>query len=145
MTGKLDAIWVKRAHRGRMDPVPTATLVANQGIVGNANQGGRRQVTLIEREVWNRLMQQLGAAADPSQRRANLMLSGIALKDSRGRILRIGGTRIQIMGETKPCERMEEAVSGLRSAMYEDWQGGAFGIVLEDGQIGIGDDVAFEG
>jgi MOSC domain-containing protein YiiM len=145
MTGKLDAIWVKRAHRGRMDPVPTAMLVANQGIVGNANQGGRRQVTLIEREVWNRLMQQLGAAADPSQRRANLMLSGIALKDSRGRILRIGGTRIQIMGETKPCERMEEAVSGLRSAMYEDWQGGAFGIVLEDGQIGIGDDVAFEG
>lgn len=145
MTGKLDAIWVKRAHRGNMDPVPTATLIADRGIVGNANQGGRRQVTIIEREVWNRLMERLGAAADPSQRRANLMVSGIPLKDSRGRILRVGGTRIQIMGETKPCERMEEAVSGLRSAMYDDWQGGAFGIVLEDGQIGIGDDVAFEG
>lgn len=142
--GKLEAIWIKRVRRGPMDPVASAELVAEQGIVGNANQGGRRQVTIIEQEVWERLMKELGATADPAARRANLMVSGIALQNSRGRILRIGACRIEIMGETKPCERMEAAVGGLRAAMYPDWQGGAFGVILEDGVIEVGDAVVFE-
>ena len=47
MTGHLRAIWIKRMKRGPMDPRETATLVPGRGLVGNANQGGRRQVTLI--------------------------------------------------------------------------------------------------
>ena len=46
---KLEAIWIKRVRRGKMDPVLTAELIAGKGIVGNANQGGRRQVTIIEK------------------------------------------------------------------------------------------------
>ena len=141
--GRLEAIWIKRARRGLMDPVPAAELIAGKGIVGNANQGGRRQVTIIEQEVWDRLMRELDAHADPSARRANLMVSGVSLNNSRGRILRVGAARIEIMGETKPCERMEEAVTGLRSAMYADWQGGAFGIIVAGGVVTTGDEVGF--
>jgi MOSC domain-containing protein YiiM len=36
---------------------------------------------------------------------------------------------------------MEEALPGLKDAMYDDWKGGAFGEVLDDGQIKIGDEV----
>lgn len=50
--GRLEAIWIKRAKRGPMDPAPRARLVAGRGIAGNANQGGRRQVTVIARETW---------------------------------------------------------------------------------------------
>ena len=136
--GKLEAIWLKRMTRGPMDSVPEGTLIAGRGLVGNADQGGKRQVTLIEQEVWQALMANLGASLDPSTRRANLLLSGIRLADSRGRVLQIGDCSIRIYGETRPCEQMDEAWSGLREAMKQDWAGGAFGEVLNDGQISVG-------
>ncbi len=141
--GRLEAIWIKRARRGKMDPVPGAELVAGEGIVGNANQGGRRQVTIIEEEVWRERTHAAGAILDPSARRANLMISGLPLVQTRGKTLRIGACVLEIAGETKPCERMEEAAAGLRAAMYPDWGGGAFAMVVKGGPINVGDDVEF--
>ena len=139
MMGRLEAIWIKRARLGPMDAVERVTLVAERGLLGNADQGGRRQVTIIARETWDRLMGELGAAVDPSARRANLMVSGLDLEESRERILQVGGCRIRIRGETRPCERMDEALPGLRDAMRPRWGGGVYGTVLEDGEIGVGD------
>lgn len=127
-----------------MDPKEEVALVAGKGIVDNANQRGRRQVTIIEQEVWQGLMETLGGDLNPSRRRANLMVSGFPLKDSRGKVLRIGDCRIAIKGETKPCNLMEESLPGLQKAMYPDWNGGAFGQVLDDGVIRVGDTVSWE-
>ncbi len=143
MIGRLDSIWIKRAHGGKMDPAAQATMVSGRGIAGNADQGRRRQVTIIERETWEALMRETGSSAPPSIRRANLMVSGTALVGSRGRVLRIGRVRIRILGETKPCHLMEESVPGLRAAMFPEWRGGAFGEVLDDGEIAVGDEVAW--
>jgi MOSC domain-containing protein YiiM len=97
MAGRLESIWIKRAHRGPIDPVPRATL-----------------------------------------------LSGVPLKESRLRVLLIGGCRLRILGETRPCERMDEALPGLRAAMESEWGGGAFAEALDDGEIAVGCEVAWK-
>jgi MOSC domain-containing protein YiiM len=139
--GTLEAIWVKRMRLGPMDPVDRAVLVADRGIEGNANQGGRRQVTVIDGDTWDVMMTELAADLDPSSRRANLMVRGVSLADARGRTLHVGACRIHILGETRPCERMDEALPGLRRVMGHPWRGGAFGVVLDDGEIRVGDPV----
>src|SRR6185312_8815222 len=105
-TGRLGAIWLKRGRGAPMDAVDTAVVDA-QGLRGNANRGGKRQVTIISQERWTELMDVLGADLPPSTRRANLMVSGLDLEKSRGRVLRVGTTRLLINGETRPCEQME--------------------------------------
>lgn len=140
-SGRLEAIWIKRARRGPMDPATEAQLIAGQGIVGNADWGGRRQVTIIARESWDTLREELGPAVQPIMRRANLMISGVDLRDTRGRVLEIGSALIWVHGETRPCNLMEETLPGLEAAMKIDWRGGVFGAVAEGGTITLGDGV----
>ncbi len=127
-----------------MDAADAAELVEGEGIRGNADRGGWRQVTIIEKEVFDRLRSELGTSLDPAARRANLMVSGIDLRESRDRVLRVGSVAIRIRGETKPCEQMDEAWQGLRNALRDDWMGGVFGRVEEGGPIRIGDPVTLD-
>lgn len=141
--GRVEEIWIKRVRRGPMDPAESATFVADAGIVGNANQGGRRQVTVIEKEVFEGIRRTL-PDAEPIMRRANVMVSGIRLRDTREHVLTLGGVRLLIQGETRPCERMDEQCPGLTSALMPDWNGGAFGVVLDDGEVRVGDAVSLQ-
>src|SRR5919108_2734811 len=92
--GRLEAIWIKRAHRGAMDPVNEARLIEGQGIAGNVDRSRRRQVTLIERETWDRVMAELDGDADPSARRANLLVGGVTPPNTRRRALWVGPGRL---------------------------------------------------
>ena len=38
---------------------------------------------------------------------------------------------------------MEEACPGLEDALKPNWGGGAFGYVIDDGEITVGDDVCW--
>ena len=142
--GVIQRIWLKRAKRGPMDSVGAASLERGIGLIGNANVGGRRQITVIAIERWKELMDALGVDLDPSRRRANMLVSGLDLQNSRGRVLKIGSARLLINGETRPCERMEEAAPGLQAAMRERWGGGVFAEVIEGGKIRPGDRADWE-
>ena len=142
--GRLERIWIKRAHRGSMDDVRHAHCAAGQGLVGNADRSRRRQITILEHESWQRLMTAFTASRDPSMRRANLLISGISLAQTQGRTLRIGDVRLLIGGEVTPCERMDEVLPGLQEAMRSDWAGGVFAQVLTSGTIRVGDVVTWE-
>lgn len=142
--GRVEALWVKRAHRGPMDAVEAIVLDEGLGIRGNADQGGWRQVTVIEAEALDVLAERLGTDIPPVLRRANVMVRGVRLANCRGKRLHLGRCQIEMRGETVPCHRMDEAVPGLRDAMKEGWNGGAFGRVVVDGEVRIGDAVRLE-
>lgn len=143
-TGRLEAIWIKRVRLGPMDPKDAARAVAGRGLEGNANQGGKRQVTVISAEAWADAEAEVGTTVPPSTRRANLLVSGIDLENQRGRVLRIGKMRLNVIGETRPCRRMDEAQPGLKKALSTAWRGGVYGQVLEDAAIRTGDAVSWE-
>lgn len=134
----VEAIWIKRGKRAPMDAVESAELIKGRGLKHNANQGGWRQVILLDADVWETVMDELGISLDPAVRRANLLVRGLDLVKSRGKILQVGEGKIKMLNETKPCERMDEIWPGLKTALYDNWRGGAFGRVVEGGNIWVG-------
>ena len=107
--GEIAAVWIKRFKRGPMDPAAERRAGCGTRDRGNANQGGRRQVTLIDEGRWREAQDEVGVDVPPSARRANVMLRGVDLERSNGRRLRLGECIVRIYGETRPCEQMEDA------------------------------------
>lgn len=142
--GRVEALWVKRAHRGPMDDAREVTLVEGKGVLGSADRSRTRQVTIISDERWARVETALGWLPDPSVRRANVLVRGVTLALRRGDVLCLGEARVRIKGETRPCERMDEAAAGLRLALGADLGGGLYGEVLTGGVVRVGDPVRWE-
>ena len=137
--GEVVSLWLKRAKRRPMDPVQELEFVAGRGIKGNADQGGWRHVTVIDEAAWRAAIDELGIDVDPSARRANVLVRGIDLYKSRGKVLKLGDVTIKLLGETRPCHQMDEAQEGLRAALGPDWRAGAYGQIVTGGNVRIGD------
>lgn len=138
--GEIVSIWIKPASRLPMKSVEQAELVAGRGIAGNADQGGWRQVTIIDEGAWRQATAELGVEVDPSARRANVMIRGLDLEGTRGRKLIVGGCIIAIGGENPPCRLMDQ----MQKFLKPHWRAGVFGQIVQGGTIRVGDQVAFE-
>lgn len=126
-----------------MAAVHAARLVTGEGIEGNVDRIGVRQVTILDADAWEAATAEAGTDLDPIRRRANLLVRGVSLAESVGRVLSVGPCRIEIRGQTRPCGRMEEAASGLRGALESGWRGGVYGVVVQGGELGIGTTVSW--
>ncbi len=141
---RLEQIWIKRMHRGPMDPAQKASVVAGKGIVGNANQGGRRQVTIVSSRHWEEVTAPLGHTPDPRLRRANLLVSDVDFTQSARTDPEDRSDPRSHLRRDASLRANGEAAPGLQAAMTVPFGGGAFGEVLDDGEIAIGDSVDFE-
>ncbi len=142
---RLTRIWLKPVKGEPLQEMERASVRSNHGLVGNAERGGRRQVTVLSAEDWEAANAQAGSELDPSARRANILVTGLGdLVESTGQVLKVGGARIQVTGETRPCSLMDAAHQGLRAAMEVSWRGGVHGIVLNDADLAVGDEVSWE-
>ena len=73
-----------------------------------------------------------------------LLVEGLALPTAPGARLRIGTVELLVTGETEPCSRMDEVVSGLRAALTPDWRGGVTCRVVSGGEIKLGESMTME-
>ena len=142
--GTLRGIWVKEAHGEPMTAVDEAQALAGQGFDEGVGEASTRQVTVLAAEAWADVEATLGVSVDPALRRANLLVDGLALAGTTGRVLRVGDLRLEITGETKPCHQMDASVSGLRDALEPDWRGGVHGVVLGDATVRVGAPVSWD-
>jgi len=133
-----------------MDAVDRITVFSGSGIEGDANRSlrkrakpAKRQVTLIEEECWRDAMAELGENLDPKLRRANMMVRGLSFEGIRKRILQVGACRLLVWSENPPCRLMDDAHPGLERALRPHWRAGVYAEVLDDGEISIGDPVAW--
>lgn len=115
------------------------------GIIGDKrSRPGKRQVTLMSNDAWQRVCDDLQLQLPWTTRRANLIVDELPLVNSTGQLIKLGNAILEITGETDPCKLMEEAYPGLMEALKPEWRGGVTCRVLEGGTLQVGMKVKLE-
>ena len=143
--GRLEWIGLRPCRREPMLVMNHVEVLADHGLTGDhkaQRAGGKRQVTLIQREHLAVVAQLLRRdAVDPALLRRNLVVSGLNLLALRNERFRIGDVQFEGAGPCEPCSRMEEVLGrGGYNAMRG--HGGIVARVVSGGIIRLGDAVA---
>jgi MOSC domain-containing protein YiiM len=143
--GTLLQIARKSASRAPMELLHSVELTVLDGLEGDSRGRSKtRQVTVLSQDSWDRACEELGVKLLWTARRANFLITGVDLAYTAGMYLRIGDVILKITGETKPCERMDEAHLGLQERLEPAWRGGVTCQVIHGGEISVGDTVILE-
>ncbi len=141
---KVLATCISEKKGTKKHPVPSITLEANYGILGDAHAGNwHRQVSLLPTESVDTLRDKL-PDLKPGDFAENILTEGISLKDLPiGTILQIGTTVLEITQIGKKCHNDCEIkqITG-RCVMPTD---GVFAKVIEGGVIRPGDTITIRG
>jgi len=144
MTGKLLGIATKPASRAPMVLLEAAEITIGKGISGDfRGQMEDRQVTILFPDDWDRVCKISGGKLPWERRRANLLIEGLPNPKCIGGVFTVGQVVLEVTGETKPCNRMNQAFPGLKMLLTPDWRGGVTCRVLKGGEIKTGDHVSY--
>ena len=150
VVGMLAGIARHVRPKGPMEVIDHANVTLEGGIAGDfrgamKGQPHKRQVTLIERGDWEAALAEVGHTIPWQERRANLLVEGLDLPQTKNVRLRIGADVVlEITRETDPCARMEALAEGLKAALAVDWRGGVCTMVVTGGRIAVGDAIRIE-
>jgi MOSC domain-containing protein YiiM len=120
------------------------TFVNGIGYDSRGAMQNNRQITVMTKENWEIICDELQCNIPWTTRRANILIEGLDLKNTTGQQLRIGNFRLEITGETHPCNRMDEQFDGLTNALTPNWRGGVTCKLISEGEIKLGDRVSLE-
>ena len=136
--GRVVTIFLRPSTRTPVQTTDSTRAVAGRGLEGDHSGGGKRQLTLLSREAWERACADLDAQLDPALRRANLVVEGVDLAATIGRQIEVGEALIEVVGETKPCQLMDDQHPGLWDALKPECRGGVYGKILRGGEVAVG-------
>jgi MOSC domain-containing protein YiiM len=139
--GWVAGIAVRTRRHGAMREVESATAHAGHGIEGDLSVSASRGITLIADERWRETLDQLHTELPWYTRRANVLTVGVPLADLIGRRVRVGEIELHLLGETHPCQLMDEQYPGLMQALKPNIRAGVHGRVLVGGTFRVGDGV----
>ena len=140
--GKLTGIAIKKFSRAPMIILDSVEVSLDSGVSGDhRGKPGKRQVTVLGREAWEATCLELGKSLPWTTRRANLFIEGVSLRESKGKYLKIGDLCLEITGETKPCQRMDQFYFGLQEKLRASWRGGVTCRVIRPGTIYLENEV----
>lgn len=124
MAGEVVAIAHRPVDSDPMVEAVECEIAPGRGIVSENRKPGTREITLISAEAWEEVCRELGTRLPWYSRRANILVRGIDLSSTIGRRLGLGGVKLLIHGETKPCGIMDQQAAGLTKALVPDCRGG---------------------
>ena len=143
--GILTAMAVKAAPRAPMELRQSVRISVESGLEGDWRGRSRRQVTLVNLEDWLEAAAETGHPDLPwTHRRANLLISGLPFPRRAGWRISLGAVRLEVLGETDPCRRMDEQQPGLKSALKPNWRGGVFCRILQGGDLALGQEALID-
>ena len=94
-------------------------------------------------EGWAEACREFGREVDPSVRRANLLIRGIDVASRIDGQLHIGEVVIEILGECRPCELLDQdGNEGLYASLRDDRRAGVFGRIVQGGDLRVGMEVS---
>ncbi len=149
MKGVITGLARRAESRLPMEELSVAVISPEVGVLGDCK--GRkfpdRQVAILTEEDWQAARLDLAGPAGPphlpwTARRANVLVRGVRLPRGTGSVISLGDCLLQVMCETTPCQRMNEAFPGLMTALAPDWRGGVTCKVLTGGAVFLHDPVA---
>jgi len=152
MVGCVEAIYTAPEAAAAMEPLQQARAIAGEGLEGDRYlkgvgyyskrplPNGGRQLTLIEAEVLEGLLEEMGIRLEPSESRRNLVTRSIKLNDLVGKRFRVGEVLCEGVALCEPCKYLED-LTGKRVLKPLVHRGGLRANVLAGGTIMVGDRV----
>ena len=142
--GKIEWIGLRPVRKADLTAVPSAEITVESGLTGdhNARTGGKRMVTLIQKEHIDLVASVMNKSVSPLDLRRNIVVSGINLLALHDQEISLGdGIVLKGTGYCVPCSRMEE---NLGAGGYNEMRGhgGITTTVISGGKLAVGDSIA---
>jgi MOSC domain-containing protein YiiM len=139
-TGRIVGLCVRTAKGVPPEERTELCLDSSHGVVDDHGNRQKRQVTVVTAESWRDAQAALGEDAKWTTRRANVLVEAVDLSALLiGGTLRLGECEVEIVGETFPCDLMDQLQPGLKAALLPETRGGVYGRIAKGGTIKVGE------
>jgi MOSC domain-containing protein YiiM len=151
--GTVEAIYVAERPGQPMRAVDAVVGEAHRGLLGDRHyrpnggpeakgrQGEVQDLTLVEAEVLQLLLDEHGIELSGPETRRNILVRGVRLNDLIGKQFRLGGLLCEGTEICEPCAHLQKKAGKpvLKPLVH---RGGLRARILEGGTLRVGDEIA---